>query len=131
LPHLAGVAVERVDCHSEVVQVQVRSRLPSGVCAKCGAASARVHSRYDRVLADAPVAGRRVGIRLRIRRFFCLTAGCPTRTFAEQVEGLTMRHARRTPLLRSMLETIGLALAGRAGARMATHLGAPVSRNAA
>jgi transposase len=88
-----------------------------------------VHSRYDRTLADAPVSGRRMRIRLRIRRFFCPTAGCPTRTFAEQVEGLTTRHARRTPLLRSMLETIGLALAGRAGARMATHLGALVSRD--
>jgi transposase len=47
----------------------------------------------------------------------------------EQVEGLTMRHARRTPLLRRMLEAIGLALAGRAGARMAAQLGAEVGRD--
>jgi hypothetical protein len=47
------VDIERVDCHGELVQVQVRSRLPAGVCAKCGAASARVHSRYHRTLADA------------------------------------------------------------------------------
>lgn len=65
-----------------------------------------------------------------IRRFFCPTTDCPARTFAEQVEGLTTQHARRTPLLRTMLETIGLALAGRAGARMATNLGASsVSRD--
>ena len=48
---------------------------------------------------------------------------CPARTFAEQVEGLTTRHARRTPLLRGMLEAIGLALAGRAGARLACRRG--------
>ncbi len=47
----------------------------------------------------------------------------------EQVEGLTTRHARRTPLLRMMLEAIGLALAGRAGARMAAQLGARASRD--
>jgi transposase len=129
LPHLAGVDVERVDCHSDLVQVRVRSRLPGGVCAKCGAVSTRVHSRYDRTLADAPVSGRRVSIRLRARRFFCLTADCPAATFVEQVEDLTKRHARRTSLLRSMLEAVGLALAGRAGARMATRLGAPVGRD--
>jgi transposase len=88
-----------------------------------------VHSRYDRTLADTPVSGRRVSIVLRARRFFCLTAECPIRTFAEQVEGLTTRHARRTPVLRTMLEAVGLALAGRAGARMAARLGAPVSRD--
>lgn len=38
-------------------------------------------------------------------------------------------HARRTPLLRTLLERIGVALAGRAGARLATHLGIAVSRS--
>ncbi len=51
------------------------------------------------------------------------------RTFAEQVAGLTARYARRTVLLRGMLESIGLALAGRAGARLATALGLPATRN--
>jgi transposase len=88
-----------------------------------------VHSRYDRTLADAPISGRRVSISLRARRFLCLTPDCPARTFAEQVEGLTTRHARRTPLLRTLLEAIGLALAGRAGARMATQIGASVGRD--
>jgi transposase len=129
LPHLAGVNVERVDCHSELVRVQVRSRLPGGVCSRCGAVSVRVHSRYDRTLADAPISGRRVSISLRARRFLCLTPDCPARTFAERVEGLTTRHARRTPLLRTLLEAIGLALAGRAGARMATQIGASVGRD--
>jgi hypothetical protein len=36
-------------------------------------------------------------------------------TFAEQVEGLTVRYARRTPPLAEMLTAVGLALAGRAG----------------
>ncbi|MGH3781993.1 MAG: ISL3 family transposase [Pseudonocardiaceae bacterium] len=40
-----------------------------------------------------------------------------------------MRYARRTVLLRGMLESIGLALAGRAGTRLATTLGLPASRS--
>ena len=60
-----------------------------------------------------------VEIVLRVRRFFCDNAGCPARTFAEQVTGLTTPQARRTALLRTALEAIGLALAGRAGARLA------------
>ncbi len=49
-------------------------------------------------------------------------------TFAEQVPGVTQRHQRRTPVLRGLLERVALALAGRAGARLAGVLGAVVSR---
>ena len=50
-------------------------------------------------------------------------------TFAEQVEGLTTAYARRTPLLRGMQEAIALALAGRAGARLAARFGLPAGRS--
>ncbi len=86
-------------------------------------------ARYRRHLADAPIGGRPVDIVLQVRRFFCDNAGCRARTFAEQVPGLTTPRARRTGLLRTALETIGLALAGRAGARLADKLGMPVSRD--
>ena len=49
-------------------------------------------------------------------------------TFAEQVDGLTAKHQRRTIGLRSLLERVALALAGRAGSRLARVLGAIVSR---
>jgi hypothetical protein len=62
-------------------------------------------------LADAAVADRRVEIRLRVRRFFCDNTGCSARTFAEQIPGLTVRHARRSPLLRKILESIVLQVA--------------------
>jgi len=70
-----------------------------------------------------------VVIRLAVRRFFCDAAGCPARTFAEQVEGLTTAYARRTLLLTGMLEAIALALAGRAGARLAGTFGLPAGRS--
>ncbi|MFD5969918.1 transposase family protein [Streptomyces sp. NPDC060311] len=37
----------------------------------CGTASARVHSRYVRRLADSAVGGRPALIELRVRRFCC------------------------------------------------------------
>jgi len=111
------------------VRLWASAKASTAVCAACGNCSARVHSRYDRRLADAAVAGRPVVLRLQVRRFFCDTQECPVVTFAEQVEGLTVRHARRSPLLRRMLESIGLALAGRAGSRLAHSLGMPSSRD--
>lgn len=129
LPHLAGVLAEQVEQLPGLLCVCVRARSAEGTCPHCGAISARVHSRYERRLADAPAGGQRVVIRLRVRRFFCLSPLCPARTFAEQVEGLTSAYARRTPLLRGMLESIGLALAGRAGARLACGFGVTAGRS--
>ncbi len=74
-------------------------------------------------------AGRSVVLRLRVRRFVCGNSGCARRTFVEQIPGLTRRHGQRTERLRSILAAIGLALAGRAGARLASVLGVSVSRS--
>jgi hypothetical protein len=54
---------------------------------------------------------------------------CPARTFAEQPPGLTARYGRRTSLLTGMLAAIAVALAGRAGARLASRLGMPTSKD--
>jgi len=91
--------------------------------------STRVHSRYRRHLADLPAAGRPVEVWLTVRRFFCDHVDCSACTFVEQVPGLTERHARRSPGLQAALEAICLALAGRAGSRLATRLGMGVSRS--
>jgi hypothetical protein len=75
------------------------------------------------------VGGRRVVIVLAVRRLFCDATACDRRTFAEQVEGLTVRYGRRTPLLRAILAQVAVALAGRAGARLAGQLHAGASRS--
>ena len=129
LPHLAGVVVEQVDQLPGLVCLWARARSAGAACPRCGVVSSQVHSRYERRLADAAVGGQRVVIRLRARRFFCGARGCPACTFAEQVDGLTTAYARRTPLLQRMLEAIALALAGRAGARLAGGFGLPAGRS--
>ncbi len=62
-------------------------------------------------------------IRLMVRRFICGSVDCPRRAFAEPFSRLAAPHARFTTRLNHALERVGLALAGRAGARLAAQLG--------
>jgi transposase len=80
-------------------------------------------------LRDVAIAGLALLLQLQIRRFRCDNTDCPARTFAEQIDGLTAPHARLTPGLRGMLTQIGLALAGRAGSRLASVIGAAAGRD--
>jgi hypothetical protein len=123
------VSVDRFEQVAGGLRIWARAHAAEAECGGCGQVSARVHSRYERRLLDTAVGGRPVMIRLRVRRFFCDAADCPARTFAEQVTGLTSPYARQTPLARRTLEAVGLALAGRAGARLAGRLAVPVSRS--
>ena len=101
----------------------------ASACPQCGQTSRRVYSQYHRQLVDATIADRPVQLRLRIRRLFCDNAACAARTFAEQPAALTTPRARRTSFLRGMLPTIAVALAGRAGAKLADRLGMPTSQD--
>ncbi|MFD9367886.1 transposase family protein [Streptomyces sp. NPDC060020] len=89
-PHLVTVLVERVVVESGVLRIAASTKDgTAAVCPGCGASSRRVHSRYGRRIADAPVAARPVRIELSVRRLFCDNSDCARVTFAEQVEGLT------------------------------------------
>jgi transposase len=127
-PHLDGLHVDKVEEMGSGVLITARSRAAEGACHRCGGPSARIHSRYWRRLGDLAAGGRTVMIDLQVRRFFCGNPACGRRTFAEQVPAVALRYQRRTPLLRSLLEAVALALAGRAGARLAGALGVVVSR---
>jgi transposase len=129
LPHLADVQIERLERTGSGVAVWASPRAPVARCPKCGGETDRVHSRYERRLADSPISGHEAVVRLRVRRFFCCQSDCGVKTFAEQVAGLTSPYARRTPPLVAALARVGLALAGRAGARLAEGLGMPVGRS--
>jgi transposase len=127
-PHLADLQVDKVEESAGGVLITARSRAAEAACHRCGELSARIHSRYRRLLGDVAAGGRAVAIDLQVRRFFCGNPDCGLRTFAEQVPAVALRYQRRTPLLRSLLEAVALALAGRAGARLARVLGVAVSR---
>jgi len=91
--------------------------------------SRRVHSSYQRQLADTASGGHEMLIDLHARRFFCGNPACAKATFAEQVPGLTTRYGRRTCSLQAVLQAVALALGGRAGARLSGRLACSVSRS--
>ncbi|MCL2585112.1 MAG: ISL3 family transposase [Streptosporangiales bacterium] len=128
LPHLAGIVTETAELEDGRLRIQARSGTDGAACRRCGQFSSRVHSRYRRRLADAPVGGQPVTLWLQVRRLFCGNGDCAAVTFAEQFEGLTSPRSRRTPKLKAMLTAVGLALAGRAGTRLAARLDLPASR---
>ncbi len=129
LPHLAAVIVEKAELAGNCLWLWAHARTDSAACPRCGCSSGRVHSTYRRRLADAAIGGRRVRIRLGVRRFFCGNPDCPAVTFAEQADGLTSRRSRRTPPLARTLASIALALAGRAGSRLAGALDLAAGRS--
>jgi transposase len=127
-PQLSGLDLDRVQDLDGSVKIVARTGSEPVACRGCGTLSARVHDRYRRCLQDLACGGRPVQVELEVRRLICDNPACPVATFAEQVKGLTARHQRRTAGLRSLLERVALALAGRAGSRLARALGAAVSR---
>jgi transposase len=130
-PHLAGLDLRRVeDLGDDGVRITAGTGAVSAACRGCGTASGRVHDRYRRRLQDLACGGRAAQVVLEACRFRCGNAECPVATFAEQVPGLTAWYQRRTAALRGLLERVALALAGRAGSRLAAALGVTVSRHA-
>jgi len=109
--------------------VLARTCASEAACPSCGVVSRRVHSRYQRRLADTASGGQEVLIHMEARRFFCGNNACAKATFAEQVPGLTTRYGRRTCGLDGVLQAVAMALGGRAGARLAGRLACSASRS--
>ncbi|MGW8354360.1 ISL3 family transposase [Streptomyces wedmorensis] len=125
---IEDVDVEAVTAAFGKVEVVARGRAARAACPDCGRSSDRVHDRYPRRLRDLPLADQSFVIRLTVRRFICGSADCPRRTFTEPFSRLAVPYARFTTRLNRALERVGLALARRAGARLAAQLGFDAGR---
>ncbi|MGX1854428.1 transposase family protein [Streptomyces sp. NPDC055299] len=121
---LEGVLVESVEVIDTVVRIEARTTAGRAACPGCGCWSGRIHGSYLRLPHDLPTAGKFVVVSSRVRRFVCHEESCERMTFAEQVPGLTRRFGRRAERLRLTPVSVGLALAGRADARMNVRAGA-------
>jgi transposase len=92
------------------VRILAASRAGQAACSMCGVPSRRVHSRYQRQLADTEAGRQEVLVHLQVPRFFCGNTSCARTPFAEQVPGLSSRYGRRTRGLDAALRAIALAL---------------------
>jgi transposase len=98
-------------------------------CPVCNQPTHKIHSRYERFLADLPWADYSITLQLRVRKFFCINSLCKRRIFTERLTNVTAPWARRTLRLAQRLSAIGLANGGAAGVRLSEQLGIKVSRN--
>jgi transposase len=121
---IAGLRLEGhdVDGDNTTVTFTLAATRAQARCPLCARPSARVHSRYQRIVADLPWMGRAVRLRLRVRRFFCDHQDCPRRVFVERLTGLVAPWGRRTQRLREAQQQIGLHVGGEGGARLSERL---------
>lgn len=125
-----GLTVEDVEVVDGAMTITARPPSTSAPCPSCGQVSSRLHSRYTRRLADLPSGGRRVVVRLIVRRFRCTVGSCRMRIFAERLHpDVATAYARRTARLECIVHHLGLALGGRPAASFARRLMLPVSND--
>ena len=130
LPPRWPVTLDYVTCTPDRILLVVTTTQPDPRCPECGHPAQRVHSRYERTVADLPWQGLAVHLRLRSRRFFCDQRDCERAIFTERLPGLVTRYGRRTLRLAEMVQLLGVALGGEGGARLAERLGMAVSADA-
>ena len=112
LPEGVRATGYRVD--GAVTSVDAEMIRSEAFCPECGFRSARRHGCYVRSLADLPAHGRTVQLRLSVRRFRCLIAQCPVKTFSEAVPiSLAQPHGRRTGRFQDLVAYLGRAMGGR------------------
>src|SRR2546423_7651080 len=118
-----------VDETAAQITLRVQSTQPSVPCPLCATLARRIHSDYERTLADLPWAQYRVRLQLRVRKWFCRNRSCPRRIFTERLPTVAAPWARRTLRLAQRLIALGVALGGKAGVRLGHAWDVRVSRN--
>ncbi|WP_223834332.1 ISL3 family transposase [Spirosoma profusum] len=98
-----------------------------GTCPLCQTPTNRVHSFYQRTLADLPMSGKRIKLQVRLRKFFCPLADCPRKVFAQLCHSVCKPYARRLTRADQQIQTIGLQAGAKPGARLCHTIGQSVS----
>jgi len=118
-----------VDDTTAQITLRVRSTQATVPCPLCTTPARRIHSHYERTLADLPWAAYRVRLQLRVRKWFCRNRSCPRHIFTERLPTVAAPWARRTLRLAQRLVALGVALGGRAGVHLSHAWDLAVSRN--
>ncbi len=111
-----------IDVESHHLTLSVSSTQAVGRCPLCGGLTERVHSRYQRTLADLPCIHFGLSLLIQVCKFFCPNSDC-CRIFTERIPKVVSPWDRKTLRLVEQLQGIGLALGGAAGSRLANRLG--------
>ncbi|HLH60860.1 MAG TPA: ISL3 family transposase [Ktedonobacteraceae bacterium] len=126
LPLPEGMVIGQVEITQTQLTVEVISTPPCACCPGCGNPSDSVHCQYQRTVHDVPCGGRKVMLRLSVRKFVCRTATCPRKVFAERLADLVQPWARISNRLLEELKAIGLSASAEVSERLAPRLGMKV-----
>jgi transposase len=85
-----------VDTTTAQITVAVRATPATAPCPLCTTLAHRIHSHYERTVADLPWAQYRVRLQLRVRKWFCPNPACVRRIFTERLPTVAAPWARRT-----------------------------------
>ena len=129
LPDGNNLVVDRVIFAEAKIMIEIISTQPTAVCPDCQQKSVRVHSRYERTIADLAWADKRVELHWQARRFFCDFGRCPRKTFMERRPAIVVPYARRTNRLAEKQRQVGWLVGGTVGVRLLHFLKMPTSRN--
>jgi transposase len=129
LPPHEHLTFKNLILHEQRIILVAAMMAPKAACPDCHQLAVRIHSDYQRKLADLPWATAPIDLRLTVRRFFCTTCTCSRQTFTERLPTVAPLYARTTTRLTDTQAQTGLALGGAAGARRLTRQGVPVSRS--
>ena len=129
LPNDQELRLESCCRTGDMITVEMTTRQSVANCPQCEATSARVHSTYQRTLADLPCTAFQLRLFWTVRRFFCDNPECERVTFVEQLPSVAARYARKTSRLAEYQTHLAYALGGRPGARLAEEHRVRVSRD--
>jgi transposase len=118
-----------VDPAQAIIALSLRSQQTTLPCPLCQVPADRLHSQYERTLADLPWGDWCVKLGLGVRKLFCDNPHCTRQIFTERLPGVVAPWARKTARLCQRLTAIGVMLGGAAGARLSSTLGMPAARN--
>ena len=117
-----GLQLLSAQIELDSIRVSASPMQQSASCPQCHTDSSRVHSYYDRTLADLSFGIRKVILHLDVRRFFCINPECKHATFSEPLPDLAIRYARRTNQLHQALRDIAFESGGEGGSKLAKNL---------
>ncbi len=112
-----------IEVREQTVIVYLHATAASAACPQCGTAGSRVHSRYQRTIADVAFGGRNLVLKLLVRKWICSQAPCSRHIFAERFPELVQRYARMTDRLIKALQSTGVLSNGADAAQIAASFG--------
>jgi transposase len=123
LPQITGLELTDVKYEEGEFIVDAHLASTTAQCPKCQEASRRIHSYYQRRIADLPWAGYPVLLVLQVRRFLCRNPACKRQVFCERLAPEVAAYARRTTRLHKQVRVLALGMGGEQTARVLPVLG--------